>query len=89
MTVRRRCVCTSAMRFAQTVGLFVRYGARAFRIAPVRLFGFVRLNIYSGENAHRECKVQRNIAQRSGRSGFRSQRPWWSWGKINHHILSA
>ena len=62
MTVRRRCVCTSAMRFAQTVGLFVRYGARAFRIAPVRLFGFVRLNIYSGENAHRECKVQRNIA---------------------------
>ena len=25
----------------------------------------------------------------SGQSGLRSQRPWWSRGKINHHILSA
>ena len=25
----------------------------------------------------------------SGQSGLRSQRPWWSRGKINHHFLSA
>ena len=31
MTVRRRCVCTSAMRFAQIVGSIVGYGARVFR----------------------------------------------------------